>query len=142
MENKPLRIISDTNILISAILFGGKPREILHLIHQRKIVGVSSPILLAELADVLSKKFKFEQKKIKFYLHKLNLILQIVHPQKEIHVLKDEPDNRVLEAAIAGNCNYIITGDKELLKLKKYKQVKILKSEKFLRIHFKTFSAL
>lgn len=132
MENKPPRIVPDTNILISAVLFGGKPREILNQIRQRKIIGVSTPVLLAELSDVLSKKFKFRQERIKFYLRKLNLILHIVHPTKAIHVLKDEPDNRVLEVAIAGKCDFIITGDKELLKLGKYKKVKIMASDKFL----------
>ncbi|MBI2040465.1 putative toxin-antitoxin system toxin component, PIN family [Candidatus Microgenomates bacterium] len=53
-------------------------------------------------------------------------------PHETLHILRDEDDNRVLEAAREGNCDFIVTGDQDLLDLGKYKKIKILTSEEFL----------
>ena len=58
---------------------------------------------------------------------------KIVRPKETINVLKDTEDNRVLEAAIEGNCDYIITGDKEVLNLGSFRGIKIITAEKFLK---------
>ena len=131
MQNN-LRVVLDTNIFVSGLLFGGKPRALINLARAKKIQAVSSLPLLAELAYVLHNKFDFDEKKIKLYLSKLEKILDIVYPEKKIKVLRDEPDNRVLEAAVTGKCNYIITGDRELLNLKKFRRVRILTTTEFL----------
>lgn len=132
MAANPVKIILDTNILISGIGFGGKPREILQLILDDKIEAFTSPILLAELEDVVNKKFP----KLAYGLSLINRQIQdkfrIVNPRKSILVSRDEDDNRVLEAAIEGECNYIITGDKDLLALKMIKNIKIMTPDAFL----------
>ena len=123
------RVVLDTNILISSLIFGGKPREILSLVIDRKIVFVSSNILLSELFEILSKKFDFSSSKIKFLEKKLRKIIFLVYPKKRTDVLKDDDDNRVLEAAEEGACSCIVTGDKQLLELKKYKKIRIVTAD-------------
>ncbi len=132
-ENDFPKVVLDTNILISALLFGGKPRDIIDLIRLKRITAFISLILLAELTDVLIKKFHFSQDKIRDYLLKLQKHLIIIQPQTEIHVLKDEADNRILETAYESKCQFVITGDKEFLKLKKYREIKIISAEEFLK---------
>lgn len=128
----PLKVVLDTNILISALLFGGKPRQILKLVLNKQIKAVTSLILLAELSDVLMKKFDFSLEKTSLFEQKIKKYFQVVYPTQTINILKDTADNRVLEAAKTGDCQIIVTGDKELLELKEYKEIKILTADEFL----------
>lgn len=132
-EKKLARAVIDTNVIISALGFGGKPREILSLALEKKIQAITSPVLLAELQEVVAKKFPELRLEFKI-LKKIRKIFTIVHPKNIINILEDEDDNRVLEAAIEGECQYIVTGDKDLLMLISYQDIQILNPEKFLRI--------
>ena len=131
MENK-LKVVLDKNVLISAILFGGKPQKVLNLVFRKQIFAVTSHFLLAELGDVLTKKFKYPQIRVLQIEKKIKDSFIIVQPKKSIKILKDDPDNRVLETAVQGKCKYIVTGDKELLNLGKYKKVRVVKVNQFL----------
>lgn len=132
-EENPVKVILDTNILISASGFRGKPREVLLLVLQKRIAGVTSPVLLAEFQEVVSKKFPKLAPKLPRITKKLQKNFAVVQPGISINASRDKDDNRVIEAAVEGNCDYIITGDKDLLDLKKYQNVKILRAEEFLR---------
>lgn len=126
------KIILDTNVLVSAMLFGGKPEQILHLVIEEKILAVTSPILLSELEEVFSKKFPLREPYLKLTIKNIENKFLIVQPKSEIKLARDEDDNRVLEAAFEGKCNYIITGDRDLLDLKIYKKIKIITPDTFL----------
>ncbi len=132
MAANPIRVILDTNILISGIGFGGKPREILHLILDDKIDATTSPMLLAELEDVINKKFPKLAYGFALISKRIQDKFKIVNPKKSLLISRDEDDNRVLEAAFEGKCDYIITGDKDLLDLKIYKNIKIVTPDTFL----------
>jgi len=127
------RIVLDTNIIISALLFGGKPREILKLVISKRLIAITSPPLLAELLDVLAKKFSFPKKALKLVEAKLKKSFKIVYPIKIINVLHS-PDDRVLEATVEGNCDYIITGEKELLELAIFQDMTIIDAYQFLNL--------
>jgi len=133
-RKSPVRAVIDTNILISAIGFGGKPRQILLLLLDKKIKVIISPILLAEFHEVIHKKFPFLQKELPIIDNKFTKIMIKVHPNATLNVVRDVDDNRVLEAAVAGKCQYIITGDKDLLVLKSYRQIKIITPDDFLKL--------
>jgi len=131
----PVKVTLDTNIIISSLGFGGKPRKILELALDNKIKGVTSPILLAELEDVIIKKFPKLADHFELINKKIKKKLKVVRPKEAINILKkDKDDNRVLEAAVEGKCQYIITGDKELLELGSYQKIKILTASQFLDI--------
>ncbi len=133
MENEPLRVILDTNVLISSIIFGGKPRQIIKLLQENKIVAVTSPILIAELLEILVKKFKFMPAKIVLIQELIKENFNIIHPSEVVNVvIRDEDDNRVLEAAIEGNCSHIITGDKDLLDIVTFRDITIVTLDDFL----------
>ena len=128
------KVILDTNILISAVGFGGKPREILNLALKNQIRAFTSPTLLAELEDVIHKKFPILSDDFTRLTRQIKKKFKTARPKKTIKVLKDTDDNRVLEAAIEGNCDYIITGDSELLDLKVYRKIKIVTPDQFLKL--------
>lgn len=127
-----VRIVLDTNVLVSAILFGGKPEQILRSVIEKKILAVTSPILLSELKEVFSKKFPLREPDFKLTVNNLEKIFRTVQPKKEIKISRDDDDNRVLEVALEGGCNYIITGDSDLLDLATFKNIKIVTPDTFL----------
>lgn len=137
MDVKPLKILLDTNIIISAIGFGGKPRIILQLILDKKIKAVTSPVLLAELADVVAKKFPKLADNFEITMKQIKHKFKVIQPVKTVSMVNDEDDNRVLEAADEGDSDFIITGDKELLELGKFKGIQIVTAMQFLtRVNF------
>ncbi len=131
------KVVLDTNIIISALIFGGNPEQIYKLVLNKQIFPITSPVLIAELTEILIKKFKFDLIKIKQLENSIKKYFKIVHPDKTLNLLRDKDDNRVLEAASEGKCYYIITGDKDLLELSSFKNIEILTADQFLNSVFR-----
>jgi len=130
-----IRVCLDTNILVSALLFGGKPEEILDLAARKQIKIISSPIILAELQQVLINKFMWTDNDAKQSLKSLMEILTLVVPQQKINKIKYGPDNRILECALAGEADCIVSGDKKhLLPLSEFERIKIVTASQLLKI--------
>jgi len=130
------RIVLDTNILISGIGWSGLPKDIIEAFLKGEFILLISRPLLSELERVLNyKKFYF----IPDYLKKsligsLLKAAEFVEIEKKLDIIKDDPeDNRVLECAISGKADYIVTGDEHLLKLYKFNDIKILTPIEFLK---------
>lgn len=132
MVKGPLKVVIDTNVLVSGIVFEGKPHRIIRDLVDRRIHAVGSRFLLAELAEVLTKKMNYSSAEINRLIEKLEELIDLVHPEEIITVCRDPADNWVLEAAVAGNCDFIITGDRDLLTLKKYRSIQILTPAEFI----------
>jgi putative PIN family toxin of toxin-antitoxin system len=129
-----IKVVLDTNILISEILFGGKPRRILELAFRGEIqVCVSEPIL-EELKGVLRRpKFDFSAEVVQTILTELTGLADFVYPSQKIEVVAEDPDdNRIMECALEARADYIITGDSHLLSLMSFKDILIITPEKFL----------
>lgn len=135
MEKNPLKVVVDTNVIISAIVFGGKPKKIIQLIIEGKIIPIISKPLIAELVEILCKKFKFSVKKMHLVEKIVEGNFKLIYPSVSLDVVYDKDDNRVLEAALEGRCIYIITGDRDLLELNSYKGIKIMNPESFLNYY-------
>lgn len=132
MAKKLVSVVLDTNIFISSLVFGGKPRQILNLIVEDNIEGVISSIIIAEIKDVIYKKFLNFSKDLELLETQIKDKFVIVNPKILLNVVRDNPDNRILEAAIEGDCDFIVTGDLELLELGTYQGVTILNATAFL----------
>ena len=129
-----MRIVLDTNVFISALLFGGVPQEILDLVSEGEVQLVISPSLFSELKEVLEEKFQFSRERTDRHLVDLWAVAHIAIPRKRVRVFtgKDEPDNRVLECAIQGRVDAIVTGDRKILRRKIYQRISILTPAQFL----------
>ena len=129
-----IKIVCDTNVLISAFIFpGGPPEEIFHgVIMQEYKLGVSAHIL-EELRRVLRKKFIWPEGKITEIMELIQRNSAAVTPKHHVKIIRDEPDNRILECAEEFKADYIVSGDKHILNLKKYKEIKILNASNFLK---------
>jgi len=118
------------------LVYGGKPEIILRLTLEKEILSFISPAILSELTEVLVKKFKADQKRVVSIERLIESNFSIVRPKETISEVRDEKDNRILEAALEGNCAFIITGDKELLDLKEFRGVRIVTASEFLKRHY------
>jgi putative PIN family toxin of toxin-antitoxin system len=129
-----VRVVLDTNVLISAILFGGKPRQILEKAIHGEIRLCLSEAILEELKEVLRRpKFDYSPEAVQVILTELINISDFVKPSKTLSVVSEDPeDNRILEYAVEAGANYIVTGDIHLLRLRKYQDIKVLNAVVFL----------
>jgi len=129
-----LKVVLDTNVLISAILFGGKPRQILEKAIRGEIRLCLSEPILEELKGVLQRpKFNYSPEMIQVILTELSGISDFVNVSKMIDVVVEDPeDNRVLECTVEAKANYIVTGDSHLLKLSRYQNIEIVNTVAFL----------
>ena len=139
-----LRVVIDTNVFVSAIVYGGIPKQILSLVLDENLVGATTRVLMAELIDVLSKKFHFSPQKLADAESLIQDSFLILQPERTISLLDDDDDNRVLEAAVEGVCDYIVTGDRDLLRLKEYKEITIVTAAEFISFleHFLSYSEI
>ena len=130
-----MRIVLDTNVLISAILFGGNPRKVLDLAISEEANLFISPFILFELRSVLAKKFAYPKDRIDQVEVSLKEISNLVEPKKTISIISRDPaDNRILECALESKADFIVSGDKHLLALCKFKKTKIVSPSQFLEI--------
>jgi len=133
-----LTAVLDTNVYLSGIIFGGNCRHILDLAIAGKISAVSSPEILLEISQKLAKKFLWSQDQVLAAVKTIIKTVKIVKPKLNLQVVKaDQNDNKIIEAAIEAKAKYIVSGDNHLLKIKKYKQVKIVTPQEFLSIYLK-----
>ncbi len=129
-----MRVVLDTNIYVSALaLPGGRADEALLLANQNQYDLILSPAILAELANVLTRKFKWDRDRALDACREMSEIARIVRPTHHLHLLQDEPDNRILECAVTGEADAIVTGDKHLLKLNWYEKIEIITLAQFLQ---------
>lgn len=132
------RVVLDTNIYLSGIIFGGNSRHVLDLIIKKKIKAISSPAILLEISQKLKQKFKWSQDQIFLTIKTIIKTTKIVKPKEVLRAVKaDKSDNKIIEAAVESKSNYIISGDKHLLKIKKYKKVRIVTPAEYLSIYLK-----
>ena len=128
-----MKIVCDTNVLVSGILFQGHPRRILLLAARGSLTNVTSPALLREAEDVLSRpKFGLQPSQVDNILMLFRDTFELVHPDRAVTVISDDPaDNRVLEAAGAAAADMIVSGDHHLLALKEWQGIRVLSPADF-----------
>ncbi|HSQ21443.1 MAG TPA: putative toxin-antitoxin system toxin component, PIN family [Coriobacteriia bacterium] len=121
------RIVLDTNVYVSAYGFGGKPAHVLASVISGEHTLVTSPALLAEVADKLYAVLGFDDEHVAAVIRQLARIAEVVRPAASIHEIADESDNRVLECAVAGAADIIVSGDHHLLDLGSYRGIRVVR---------------
>ena len=128
-----MRVVLDTNVLISALLFDGSPEKVVLSTLNGLEELVLSAYIVAETTRILEDKFGVEPSSLEL-LQQLLSEAELVYFQPFLHTIEDEPDNRVLETAVKGKASYLVTGDKLLLQLQHYKDIKIVSVKEFLEL--------
>ena len=120
-----MRAVPDTNILISAFIWGGNPARLLEAAIDGEVQLFISQPIMDELVRVLNRKgFEAKVPQILDYLGKISTV---VEPALTLNAVKDDPkDNHIVECAVAAKADVIITGDKDLLRIGQYEGIQIL----------------
>ena len=125
-------VVVDTNVYVSALLFGGAPAQVLMLSEEDAFrICISSPIV-RELRGVLTDKFGWSRKELAHALDPVISVAKTVTPRTTITASTNPDDNRILECAVAGKADAIVTGDKGLLSLGSIQDIPIVTPRQFL----------
>ncbi len=131
-----LRVVLDTNVIVSAIIAKGKPRELFQKGISHEYILVTPEQVLQELAKVLTRpKFKTSQEESQRIISTLIHSSETVETTSRYRVVKDDhSDDKIINAAHDGRASQIVTGDKHMLRVKEFKGTKIVTVNQMLEI--------
>ena len=129
-----MNIVCDTNVLISGILFGGHARQILRLASQGVITNFISPEILRELEDVLLRpKFGLNSEQVLGIISLTKDSFEsVVKARRVSKILNDPDDNHILATASKADASFIISGDRHLLDLKEWEEIRMVSPAEFM----------
>jgi putative PIN family toxin of toxin-antitoxin system len=126
-----VRLVLDTNIVVSGVIWGGVPRQLLELGRDGRVTFFTSSVLLDELADVLERR-KFAELLASqgvtpaFLMRRYGMLTTLVKPQSIERTVRDVDDDAVIATALAAKADIIATGDSDLLVLHPWQGIRIL----------------
>lgn len=133
-----MRITADINVLVSATYWVGESFLIMELVDKGRVENIVSHAIMNDYAEACNDEELIE-KVARFGLvasksaEKITAMSILVHPREKLKVVKDDPDdNKIIEAAVEGKADYIVSYDNHLLKLKEFKDIKIIPPKQFL----------
>lgn len=140
-----MRAVIDTNVLLSGLLWGGAPHALIEHVRAGTLAMVSSPILLAELDEVIGRA-KFDEilarsntPHERSVAEMRQLAEVIVPPPLPEPVCRDADDDHVLACALAAQADLIVSGDADLLDLREYQGIRIVAAAEALRLIERAF---
>ena len=131
-----MRVVLDTNVIVSGLNFPGNERLILELALRGRFQLYLSPFILDEVAGVLTRKFDWSRERVSQAVRTLGDAATIVEPPRLPELIEaGHADNRILECAVAASADYLVTGDRRhLLPLEKHHGSSILNAPRFLSL--------
>ena len=127
------KVVLDTNIYISSVFWEGKSYILIKKAIAQDIIAFISGGIIKEIRRALARDFNLEKQEIEDIVDAIALFTHIVEPKEKVDVIKEDPDDdRVLECALACKAKYIVSQDKHLRKLGKFRGIEILSPEQFL----------
>ena len=133
-----MRVVVDTNVIASALIRRqGTTGQVLRHLRDGRFTIIYSVPLLVELVEVLSRpqvqrKYHILSDDITALINLIRLRGELVSPTRQVDACRDPEDNRVLEAAVEGNAVAIVSGDADLLDMKEFEAIPILRVAEFL----------
>lgn len=127
-----MRIVVDTNVIISGVFFGGAPAEVLKAIISNKVTACASKQIVEEYIEIVNEMISRKQGKLNNNIL-LTLIesLEMIKPKTHIEISRDRDDDKFIECAKDADALYIVSGDKDLLVIKQYENIKIITAKEF-----------
>ena len=128
-----MRVVFDSNVLLAALLFPeGRAAAAVRYILDGTDELVLSPPILREVLTVLARKFSRDREELSRVAVVLGEMGEILEPSSRLTVFRDEPDNRILECAVEGKADVIVTGDKAMLALGEYQDIRLISLAEYL----------
>ena len=133
-----MRIVIDTNVVASAVFFGGRPRELLEKMMLHDFDVYVSREILEEYQDTIAYLCdKYPSKKVSIPLTQIAAACNLIEPKSRINICRDPDDNKFIECAVDSKSLYIVSGDNDLLSIENYQNVEIITVAEFFRRIYK-----
>jgi putative PIN family toxin of toxin-antitoxin system len=130
-----LKVVLDTNVIVSGLNFpNSNPAKILLLVASGEVANFTSKHIVNETRRILVDKFFWTHEEVEAAEIWLKTFSKSVNPKNRISVIDDDPDNRILECAVEGQADFIISGDHHLTDLEEYQGIKIVAPSNFLAL--------
>ena len=127
-----MKIVIDTNVVISGVFFGGYPRQVLESVYHLKTTACATPEIIDEYNEIVDEMIHRKQGTLRNdILCGLISRMEILDPVSKISVCRDPDDDKFLECAIDGKAVFIVSGDKDLLTIGSYNDVEIITAADF-----------
>ena len=131
-----MRIVLDTNVLISGVFFGGFPRKILTSVVRQKVTACATAEIIDEYETIVQEMIDRKQGHInRTILAPLIKAMEIIETTTNIDICRDPDDNKFLECGWDSHALYIVSGDKDLPVLEKYENIHIITAKEFCDIY-------
>ena len=132
-----MRIVIDTNVLISGVFFGGFPRKILSAVVSQEITACATIEIINEYEEIVQEMINRKQGHInKTILSPLIKSMEIIEPITHVEICRDPDDNKFLECAKDSHALYIVSGDKDLLIIEQFGNIQIVTAKDFCEKYF------
>ena len=132
-----MKIVIDTNVLISGVFFGGVPRKILSAVVSQKITACATAEIINEYEEIVQEMINRKQGHInRAILSPLIQAMEIIEPVTHIGICRDPDDNKFLECAKDSHALYIVSGDKDLLVIEQFGNIQIVNAKDFCEKYF------
>ena len=127
-----MRIVIDTNVIVSGIFFGGRPGDLLQLVLTRQVEAIATSQILAEYQATIHCLLKrYGGTHLHFSMLPLFTAMEVIPQTESIKICRDPDDDKFISCVVDGRCIYIVSGDKDLLSLGQYGDVEILTVTQF-----------
>lgn len=131
-----MKIVIDTNIMVSAVFFGGNPQKILEALFERKFEAYISPAIAWEYQETFKTlQKKYPEKRVLIPLTLITGACTMIFPTHTSDVCRDPEDNKFIDCAYDAKCIYIVSGDKDLLSLKSAEGIDIITASEFVQMY-------
>lgn len=128
-----MKVVIDTNVVASAMFFGGRPKELLELLVSHKLEAYASTEIITEYQEAAEELCsRYPDKPVRLPLTAIIAAMRMIEPTSVINVCRDPDDDKFIECAVDAKCLYIVSGDKDLLSLENYGEVQIVTVSEFL----------
>lgn len=127
-----MKIVIDTNVVASAIFFGGRPRQLLEMLLNKELESFVTQEIIEEYKETVDYlKNKYSSKPLQIPLTHIISACQLIESNTVVKVCRDPDDDKFISCAIDAKCVYIVSGDKDLLTVKEYKDTEIITVAEF-----------
>ena len=131
-----MKIVIDTNVVISGVFFGGKSRMILEAASEGKLCACASAEIICEYYEIIDEMISRGQGHFnRNVLLPLISSMEIVIPVSTVNLSRDPDDNKFIECALDSGALYIVSGDKDLLDIQEYNGIEIITASDFCKIY-------
>lgn len=133
-----MKIVIDTNVLISGVFFGGFPRKVIEAAVRNRINVFASVEIIEEYNEIVDEMASRKQGKMNSSILSLFIAsINIIEPTSELHVCRDPDDDKFIECAVDSHALYIVSGDNDLLTIHRYEDIEIITSRDFCEKYLK-----